>query len=96
MNVIVIGSYFEQNGNLGQDIIALITVIVPELIGATLFFHINKENVIASIVENVQIYENDKYKQMFDSLQEGVLVINTPLKDIKETQTLKTKDHSML
>lgn len=85
MNIVVIASYYNPDGQIGKDIFPILTLVVPEIICATIFFNIHKENVIASIVENVQIYEHEKYKQMFDSLQEGVLVINTPKQDIKNT-----------
>lgn len=40
--------------------------------------------MVASIIENVQLFEYQQYKLMFNSLQEGVLVVNTPKVDVAE------------
>lgn len=46
---------------------------------------------MADIIRSIQQFEYEQYTEMFNSLQEGIIVIDSPETEIKEIQTNNIK-----
>lgn len=53
-------------------------VIVVSMVTLVIFTFIDRQNVLANVTKNLQIFEFESYKEMFNSLHEGIIVINAP------------------
>ena len=71
----IIGFSIKANG-AKDDYPILGVMIFTSFFNLLIFVYINKQNILANIVENVKHGENESIKLMFDSLQEGIIVIN--------------------
>lgn len=40
------------------------------------FLQVHRKNVLANITQNIQVFEYEQYRDMFNSLQEGILVFD--------------------
>ena len=77
MYIIMVVAHFKVKPQ-GDDMSATLAVIVLSVVNGLVYVFINNRNVASSVFEHFKIFEYQQYKTMFNSLQEGIIVIDTP------------------
>ena len=65
----------------GDDITTMMGIILGATIETFMFVFINFKNIASSAFEEIKLFEYEQDKTMFNSLQEGVIVIDSPSPD---------------
>ena len=88
-NVQIIALHIKPDGL--ADVLPLTSYLLPQLMVVIIYCYVNKQNMLVNIRENVMMFEYDQYKEMFNSLQEGVIVIsaNQDVSQPSETSSFK-------
>ena len=74
----------------GDDYSAMIAIIIGAAIQVFVFIFVNTKNMASTALEEIKLFEFEQYKTMFNSLQEGIIVIDTPA-----SSTSETKDYAL-
>ena len=77
MYVWIIALYHNEGGAF-DDFMNYAAVVVVSTSTQVIFTFIERSNVLANVTRSIKQFELEQYKDMFNSLHEGILVVNLP------------------
>ena len=69
---------YHKPGGAKDDIPTYFGITLGVFIPTLIFSFVEQNNVLANVTKNIREFEYEQYKEMFNSLQEGIIVINSP------------------
>ena len=69
-------AFHHQKGGAKDDMGNYLAVFVVSSINLVIFLFINSSNLAETLTKNKNEFEFELYKEMFNSLQEGIILVN--------------------